>query len=101
MVFSNALAADDPVKNEILWTRAANAAYRPSIMLRTLDLTIPEVEVFSHVYLDYWKEMNFINDKLAYLIQDYSDTFENLAIVPYLLMQGPINRLRRNFGRGK
>ena len=79
VVSTNALAVDEAVKGEILWTRTVIAANRTQIVLNTLELNKAQVDAFSPVYLDYWEEMNQINGRLADLILDYSDNFENLT----------------------
>jgi hypothetical protein len=67
------------VEDEVLWTRAVILANRTQIVLNTLELNKEQVDAFSPVYLDYWEEMNQINGRLADLILDYSDNFENLT----------------------
>jgi hypothetical protein len=79
LVSANAHAADEAVEDGLLITRAVIVANRTQIVLNTLELNEAQVEAFSPVYLDYWEEMNLINDKLADLILDYSDNFENLT----------------------
>ena len=74
-----ALAVDEMVKDEVLLTRAVIAANRTRIVLNTLELNKEQIDAFSPVYLDYWDEMNRINDRQADLILDYSDNFENLT----------------------
>jgi hypothetical protein len=76
---TSALAADQAVKDEVLLTRAVILVNRTQIVLNTLELKEDQVEAFSAVYVDYWTEMNLINDKLAALILDYSDHFEDLT----------------------
>ena len=73
------LAAGEGVKDEALQTRAAIAAERTRIVLDTLKLSDSEIEVFSPVYLDYWKELNPLNERLTDLILDYSSNFQNLT----------------------
>jgi hypothetical protein len=75
----SAVAVDEAVKDAALFTRAVIAADRTQIVLNTLGLTDEEIDAFSPVYLDYWEELNVINDKLEALILDYSDNFENLS----------------------
>lgn len=79
LVSTNALAADAAVKEGVLLTRAVIVANRTQIVLNTLELNEKQVDAFSPVYLDYWEEMNQINGRLADLILDYSDNFENLT----------------------
>ena len=79
LVSANALAVDEMVQNEVLFTRAVILANRTQIVLNTLELNKEQVDAFSPVYLDYWEEMNEINGRLADLILDYSDNFENLT----------------------
>jgi len=79
LVSANALAVDEMVQDEVLFTRAVILANRTQIVLNTLDLNKEQVDAFSPVYLDYWEEMNQINGRLADLILDYSDNFENLT----------------------
>ena len=74
-----ALAVDEAVEEGVLLTRAVILVNRTQIVLNTLELNKEQVDAFSPVYLDYWEEMNLINDKLADLILDYSDNFENLT----------------------
>jgi hypothetical protein len=75
----SALAVDEAVKDEVLFTRVVILANRTQIVLNTLELNSEQIDAFSPVYLDYWEEMNLVNDKLAALILDYSDNFENLS----------------------
>ena len=75
----SAVAADEATKDMALFTRAIIAAERTQIVLNTLGLTDEEIDAFSPVYLDYWEEMNLINDKLEALILDYADNYENLS----------------------
>ena len=75
----SALAVDEAVKDAALFTRAIIVADRTQIVLNTLGLTNEEINAFSPVYLDYWEEMNLINDRLETLILDYADNFENLS----------------------
>jgi hypothetical protein len=79
LVSANALAVDEAVEEEILWTRAVVAANRSQRLLNTLKLSDKEIEAFSPVYLDYWDDLNLINDRLQALIVDYSDNYENLT----------------------
>jgi DNA polymerase IIIc chi subunit len=79
IVSTNALAVDEAVEEGVLLTRAVILVNRTQIVLNTLELNKEQVDAFSPVYLDYWEEMNLINDKLADLILDYSDNFENLT----------------------
>ena len=72
-------AADQAVEDELLWTRAVVAANRSQRLLNTLKLSDKEIEAFSPVYLDYWDDLNLINDRLQALIVDYSDNYENLT----------------------
>ena len=76
---TSALAADEMVQDEVLLTRAVILVNRTQIVLNTLGLNEKEVDAFSPVYVDYWTEMNLINDKLASLILDYADNYENLT----------------------
>jgi hypothetical protein len=75
----SAIAIHQEVEDEVLWTRAVILANRTQIVLNTLELNKEQVDAFSPVYLDYWEEMNQINGRLADLILDYSDNFENLT----------------------
>jgi hypothetical protein len=79
IVSTPALAADAAVEDALLLTRAVIVVNRTQIVLNTLELKKDQVDAFSPVYLDYWEEMNLINDKLADLLLDYSDNFENLT----------------------
>ena len=79
LVSANALAVDEMVQNEVLFTRAVILANRTQIVLNTLKQSKEQVDAFSPVYLDYWEEMNQINGRLADLILDYSDNFEDLT----------------------
>jgi hypothetical protein len=79
IVSTPALAADAAVEDALLLTRAVIVANRTKIVLNTLELNKDQVDAFSPVYLDYWEKMNLINDKLADLLLDYSDNFENLT----------------------
>jgi hypothetical protein len=79
IVSTSALAVDEATKEEILWTRAVIAANRSQALLNTLELNEKEIEAFSPVYLDYWDDLNLINDRLEALIVDYSENYENLT----------------------
>jgi len=72
-------AADQAVKDELLETRAAIAANRTEIVLKTLQLNEEETEAFSSVYTSYWEELNEINGRLSDLILDYSDNYRKLT----------------------
>jgi hypothetical protein len=76
---ASATAIHQEVEEGVLLTRAVILANRTQIVLNTLELNTEQIDAFSPVYLDYWEEMNLINDKLADLILDYSDNFENLS----------------------
>jgi len=86
LMSANARAVHEVVKDDLLITRAMIAANRTQIVLNTLELTDEKIKAFSPMYLDYWEEMNLINDRLATLILDYADNFENLTDEKALLM---------------
>jgi hypothetical protein len=74
-----ARAVDENVKEGVLITRAMIVADRTQVVLNTLRLSNEEIKAFSPVYLDYWEEMNLLNDGLEKLILDYSDNYNNLT----------------------
>jgi hypothetical protein len=75
----SALAVDENVKEGVLVTRAMIVADRTQVVLNTLRLSDEEITVFSPVYVEYWEEMNLLNDGLEKLILDYSDNYNNLT----------------------
>jgi hypothetical protein len=79
LVPAPSLAVDQAVEEEILWARAVIVANRSQMLLNTLELSDKEIEAFSPVYLDYWDDLNLINDRLEALILDYSENYENLT----------------------
>ena len=79
IVPADALAADDATESMALFTRAVILAERTQIVISTLGLSDEEIEAFSPVYLNYWEEMNVINDKLEGLVLEYAESYENLS----------------------
>jgi hypothetical protein len=79
IVSANAFAVDENAKEGVLVTRAMIVADRTQVVLNTLRLNDEEIKVFSPVYVEYWKEMNLLNDGLEKLILDYSDNYNNLT----------------------
>jgi hypothetical protein len=75
----SALAVDENVKEGVLITRAMIVADRTQLVLNTLRMSDEEIKVFSPVYVEYWEEMNLLNDGLEKLILDYSDNYNNLT----------------------
>jgi hypothetical protein len=82
----SALAVDGNVKEGVLVTRAMIVADRTQLVLNTLRMSDEEIKVFSPVYVEYWEEMNLLNDGLEKLILDYSDNYNNLTDEKALLM---------------
>jgi len=74
-----ARAVDENAKEGVLVTRAMIVADRTQLVLNTLRLNDEEIKAFSPVYLEYWEEMNLLNDGLEKLILDYSDNYNNLT----------------------
>ncbi len=79
IITGTALAVDENVKEGVLVTRAMIVADRTQVVLNTLRLSDEEIKAFSPVYLEYWEEMNLLNDGLEKLILDYSDNYNNLT----------------------
>ena len=79
IITGNALAVDENAKEGVLVTRAMIVADRTQVVLNTLHLSDEEIKVFSPVYVEYWEEMNLLNDGLEKLILDYSDNYNNLT----------------------
>jgi len=79
IITGNALAVDENAKEGVLVTRAMIVADRTQVVLNTLRLNDKEIKVFSPVYVEYWEEMNILNDGLEKLILDYSDNYNNLT----------------------
>jgi len=74
-----AQAVDENAKEGVLVTRAMIVADRTQVVLNTLHLSDEEIKVFSPVYVEYWEEMNLLNDGLEKLILNYSDNYNNLT----------------------
>jgi hypothetical protein len=72
-----AWAVDENVKEGVLITRAMIQADRTQMVLNTLRLSGEEIKAFSPVYLDYWEELNLLNDGMEKLILDYSDNYKS------------------------
>jgi hypothetical protein len=79
IVSTNAFAVDENVKEGVLITRAMIVVDRTQMVLNTLRLSDEEIKTFSPVYLEYWEEMNLLNDGMEKLILDYSDNYNNLT----------------------
>ena len=67
------------VEEEMLITRAVIAAGRTEIVLNTLGLSEDKGRLFSPVYLDYRGDLDKEAARLADLILDYSENFEDLS----------------------
>ena len=79
IITGTARAVDENAKEGVLVTRAMIVADRTQVVLNTLRLSDEEIKVFSPVYVEYWEEMNLLNDGLEKLILDYSDNYNNLT----------------------
>jgi len=79
IITGTALAVNENAKEGVLVTRAMIVADRTQVVLNTLRLSDEEIKVFSPVYVEYWEEMNLLNDGLEKLILDYSDNYNNLT----------------------
>jgi hypothetical protein len=79
IITGTALAVDENAKEGVLVTRAMIVADRTQLVLNTLRMSDEEIKIFSPVYVEYWEEMNLLNDGLEKLILDYSDNYNNLT----------------------